>query len=192
MGNNYEKIKEAGNKLFSLVEVLNERYYAWILSNAVFPITGSIVSDIDIYKELDALDFAKQSRKIWVSLSVERNAYVFLGKIMVFFNLLKKDTQDMVSRPISLLFRLYDIIWVGVLFTLCLSSISLVANPLFEFVASLSGMYYRMINFGTLGCIMFILTYFRTKSILNLLVIYIITFLWYFLARYIITTNFAL
>jgi hypothetical protein len=28
MGNNYEKIKEAGNKLFSLVEVLNERYYA--------------------------------------------------------------------------------------------------------------------------------------------------------------------
>ncbi|MEI7563185.1 MAG: hypothetical protein WCJ39_06055 [bacterium] len=50
MGNNYEKIKEAGNKLFKLLENLNERYYAGVASKATFPIPYSIVSDIDIYK----------------------------------------------------------------------------------------------------------------------------------------------
>jgi CHAT domain-containing protein len=64
MGNNYEKIKEAGNKLFQLIETLNERYYAGVVSKATLPIFGSVVTDIDIYKQLDALDFARQSRKI--------------------------------------------------------------------------------------------------------------------------------
>ena len=58
--------------------MLNERYYAGVLSKATFPISGSIVSDIDIYRELDAMDFAKQSHKIGMSPSVQKNAYVFL------------------------------------------------------------------------------------------------------------------
>lgn len=192
MGNNYEKITEAGHKLFHLIEVLNDRYYSGITDKATLPISGSIVSDIDIYKELDALDFAKQSRKIWISLSVEKNAYVFLGKIVVFFNLLRKDTADMISRPISLLYRLYDIIWVGILFTACLSGFMIALNPLFLFVPNLSSMHYWMINFGVLWSIFFLLQYLRTKSILNLFAIYTLTFLLYFFFRYIITTNFAL
>ena len=192
MGNNYEKIKEAGNKLFRLIETLNERYYAGIRTKATLPIAGSIVTDVDIYRELDALDFAKQSRKIWISLSIEKNAYAFLGRIVIFFNLLTKDFQDMISRPISLLYRLYDIIWVSVLFTLCLAGFSIIINPLFQFVPSLFGVYYRMVSFGVLWAIIFILQYFRTKSILNLIMVYTLTFAIYYLFRYIITTNFAL
>jgi len=192
MGNNYEKIKEAGNKLFKLLENLNERYYAGVASKATFPIPYSIVSDIDIYKWLDEMDFAQQASKIGMSTSVQKNAYVFLGKIMLFFLFLKKDTLDMISRPISLLYRLYDILEIGVLFALCLSGLSIALNPLFQIVPSLFGLYYWMIDFGSLWLIMFSLKYIRTKSILNLFVIYILSILGYLLAHYIIITNFAL
>jgi hypothetical protein len=151
-----------------------------------------VVTDIDIYKQLDALDFARQSRKIWVPMSVDRNSYIFLWKLVIFASLFKKDILDIFSRPISLLYRLYDIIWLGVLFSLCLSWLMIVLNPLFQFIPSLVGMYYWMICFGALGAIIFILQYFRTKTILNLIVIYSLTILMYFFARYIITTNFAL
>ncbi|MEI7563186.1 MAG: hypothetical protein WCJ39_06060 [bacterium] len=96
------------------------------------------------------MDFAQQASKIGMSTSVQKNAYVFLGKIMLFFLFLKKDTLDMISRPISLLYRLYDILEIGVLFALCLSGLSIALNPLFQIVPSLFGLYYWMIDFGSL------------------------------------------
>ena len=192
MGNNYEKMKEAGTLLFKLTEELNKRYYTSILDKSTYPIRDSIVSDIDIYRELDKLEFAQQGRKIGVSLSVKKNIYAFLGRVMIFASLLQKDISDTISRPISMLYRLYDIIGIVVLFALCLSGSFLVLDALFQLMPSLFGMEYWMIQFGALGLIIYVLKYLRQKNLINLLMIYGGTVLLYLLARYFITTNFAL
>jgi hypothetical protein len=115
-----------------------------------------------------------------------------LGNAAVFRKFFQKDLVNVFSHPITLLYHLYDIIEFTVLTTLVLAGGFLVYNLLFYYMDNVSGVYYRMMRFGSLGLILFIGNHLKRKDIGNLILVYGGTVLLYWLLTNALIVNFAL
>lgn len=91
MGTNFENIRECIEDIFKMIEVINNQRYASIqkADDTISP--ESIVTNVDLDKELERLENVKILKSLGAHISLKDQDYATLGSLAIFRKFLQKD-----------------------------------------------------------------------------------------------------
>ncbi|MEI6774789.1 MAG: hypothetical protein WCL18_08715, partial [bacterium] len=91
MGTNFEKIRETIQELFMMIEKINDEWYASIQNPDDIITPNSLVTKVDLDRELDRMENIKILKMFHINISAKNQDYAILGAYGIFWNFLQKD-----------------------------------------------------------------------------------------------------
>ncbi len=192
MGTNFEKIRATIQELFKLIEKINDAYYASIQNPEDTISDESLVTNVDVEKELERMENVKILKSLWAKISLKNQDYAVFGSWAIFRKFLQKDIFLKLADVSWLLYGLYDITEFILLIIISLLGIYTLANELYLFATNQFGLAFSLVSMGIRGFVIYAARYFRNKSIGKLLLIMILAILMHYLLMWVVTSNFAL
>jgi len=192
MGTNFEKIRATIQELFKLIEKINDAYYASIQNPEDTISDESLVTNVDVEKELERMENVKILKSLWAKISLKNQDYAVFGSWAIFRKFLQKDIFLKLADVSWLLYGLYDITEFVLLIIISLLGIYTLANELYLFATNQFGLAFSLVSMGIRGFVIYAARYFRNKSIGKLLLIMILAILMHYLLMRVVTSNFAL
>jgi hypothetical protein len=192
MGNNYEKIRDLASEILEIMEHMEELTINLHPEQAHEIIKDSIVTDQDVQKEEMRLLYTQQKKALWAKISLLGNDYALFGKISLFWKFFQKDLVHLLMSPSTVLYYVHDTALVCVGFLLSMAGGFVVYNLLWPTVDNLDTFWFHLITWWILGLLLWLGSFWKKKSIGNLLLIYGVTILMYLLLIRLLTINFAL
>lgn len=192
MGTNFEKIREIIQEIFKMIEKINDKRYASI-QNANDTISNeSLVTKVDVDKELERMENVKILKSLGAHISLKNQDYAIFGSSAIFRKFLQKDFLLKVSNLWWLLYSLYDITEFIVVIVISLLWIYTLANDIYLFSTNQFSFAFSLISIGIRWIVIFASRYFRNKSVGKLLLIILIAIGLHYALMWMITANFAL
>ena len=192
MGTNFEKIREVIQEIFKMIEAINDVYYASIQNPNDTISDESLVTPVDVDKELERMENVKILKSLHAHISLKNQDYASFGSSAIYRKFLQKDTLFKLSNIWWLLYSLYDLAELVVLIVVVLLGIYTLANELYLFSMNQFGLAFSLISMGIRAVVIFAARYFRNKSVGKLLLIMILAILLHYFMMWVVTTNFAL
>lgn len=192
MGTNFEKIRETIQDIFKMIEVINDTYYASIQNPNDTISPQSLVTTIDVDKELERMENVKILKSLHAHISLKNQDYATFGPWAIFWKFLQKDFFFKIADIWWFLYSLYDITEFVLLIIITLLGIYTLANELYLFSMNQFGLLFSLVSMGIRGFVIFAARYFRNKSVGKLLLIMILAILMHYFMMWVVTTNFAL
>ena len=192
MGTNFEKIREVIQDIFKMIEAINDDYYASIQNPNDTILPESLVTPVDVDKELERMENVKILKSLGARISLKNQDYATFGSSAIFRKFLQKDFLLKIADLPSILYSLYDITEFVLLIVVTLLWIYTLANELYLFSTNQFGLAFSLISMGIRSAVIFAARYFRNKSVGKLLLIMILAILMHYLLMRVVTTNFAL
>lgn len=192
MGTNFEKIRETIQDIFKMIEAINDVYYASIQNPNDTISNESLVTPVDVDKELERMENVKILKSLHAHISLKNQDYATFGSSAIFRKFLQKDFLLKISDLWSILYSLYDVTEFVLLIVVTLLWIYTLANELYLFSTNQFGLAFSLISMGIRASVIFAARYFRNKSVGKLLLIMILAILMHYLMMRVVTTNFAL
>jgi hypothetical protein len=125
-------------------------------------------------------------------MSFTDHYYATLGKIWVYPNLIIKEAKNRTKQNkfTDLLYWTFDWLELFCVFFLIITSFLLLYKKIFG-MSNLVTNYYSILNIWLLGLLLYIFKQFRSKIILNIVVVYLIIFILFLLWKSFISSTFA-
>lgn len=192
MWTNYEKIRDMLQELFSIVDRIEEDYYASLedTSQSLFPWTT--VTAVDLERQVSVLEKVQQQQMFWGTVSVKRKDYVALWEILVYLMFLKKDFVNIFQNILLYVYRIFDWLQIGLLIILVLLWWSVVYFLLFSSTTSLFPLYYSFFSLGFLGLLTFLFSFIKARNPLVVWMLFILMIIFYFVGIPLLKHTFAL
>ncbi len=192
MGTNFEKIRDTIQELFTLLERIDNDYFASINDQTSTIAPDSLVTMTDVAKELERMEKVKILTSLGAKVSLKNQDYAIFGSWAIFRKFLQKDLILKFADLPGLLRSLYDIVELILLITLSLLGVYTLANEIYLFSVNQFGLAYMLMSVGLWGMVIFAARYFRNRNIGRLLLIIAVAILLHYLLMRAVTTNFAL
>ncbi len=192
MGTNFEKIRDTIQELFTIMERINDDYYASIQDTNATISNESLVTTVDVQRELERMENVKILKALHVKISLKNQDYAIFGPSAIYRKFLQKDILLKLSDISGLLRSLYDIAELVILVVVCLLGVYTLANEIYLFSVNQFGLSYMLMSIGLRGMVIFAARYFRDKNIGRLLLIILLAILLHYVLMRAVTTNFAL
>ncbi len=192
MGTNFEKIREVIQEIFKMIEVINDVYYDSIQNPNDTISSESLVTPVDVDKELERMENVKILKSLHAHISLKNQDYATFGSSAIFRKFLQKDFLLKIADLPSIVYSLYDVTEFVLLIVVTLLWIYTLANELYLFSTNQFGLAFSLISMGIRWAVIFAARYFRNKSVGKLLLIMILAILMHYLLMRVVTTNFAL
>jgi len=109
MGTNFEKIREVIQDIFKMIEAINDDYYASIQNPNDTILPESLVTPVDVDKELERMENVKILKSLGARISLKNQDYATFGSSAIFRKFLQKDFLLKIADLPSILYSLYDI-----------------------------------------------------------------------------------
>jgi len=109
MGTNFEKIREVIQDIFKMIEAINDDYYASIQNPNDTILSESLVTPVDVDKELERMENVKILKSLGARISLKNQDYATFGSSAIFRKFLQKDFLLKIVDLPSILYSLYDI-----------------------------------------------------------------------------------
>lgn len=192
MWTNYEKIRDMLQELFSIVDRIEEDYYASLedTSQSLFPWTT--VTSIDLERQVSVLEKVQQQQMFWGTVSVKRKDYVALWEILVYLMFLKKDFVHIFQNILLYVYRIFDWLQIGLLIILVVLWGSVVYFLLFSATTTLFPLYYSFFSLGFLGLLTFLFSFIKAKNPLVVGMLFVLMIVFYFVGIPLLKHTFAL
>lgn len=192
MGTNYEKIRDMLQELFSMVDHIEEDYYASLedTSQAIFSWTK--VTEVDLERQVSILEKVQQQQMFWWNVPVKRKDYVAFWAILVYLMFLKKDFLEMFQNIYFYVYRIFDWFQIGLLMICIILWGSILYLWLFSFENSLYIIYYSFFSLGFLGILAFIFSRIKAKNPLFVALLFVFMIVIYFVGIPLLKHTFAL
>ncbi|HBB03429.1 TPA: hypothetical protein DCZ39_00795 [Patescibacteria group bacterium] len=91
MGTNFEKIRDTIQEIFKMIEKMNDDYYASIQNPDDTILPDSLVTKVDVDKELERLENIRILKSLGAKISIKNQDYAILGTPAIFWKFLQKD-----------------------------------------------------------------------------------------------------
>lgn len=192
MGTNFEKIREIIEQIFQLIQKIDTTYYASLPVPPQTIFSESLITSIDVERELERLENIKILKSLGAHISLKNQDYATFGASAIFRKFLQKDLLHKLSNLSSIFSSLYDIGEFVFVIAVSLLGIYTVANEVYLFSDKQFGLAFSLISVGIWWLILFSARYFRNKNIGRLLILLGLAFIIHYLLMWLVTTNFAL
>ncbi len=192
LGTNFEKIRETIQEIFKLITTINNDYYASIQNPNDTISSTSLVTPVDVDKELERMENVKILKALGAHISFKNQDYATFGSSAIFRKFLQKDLLLRFSDPTSLLYNLLDLAEYVALIVLALLGVYTTINTVYLFSTNEYGYAYSLMSVGIRGIALFVANYFRKKEMGRLLLLVALIIIVYYIGMRAITTNFAL
>lgn len=192
LGTNFEKIKTTIQAIFVMIEAINTQWYASIQDSASTILSESLVTPVDVERELDKMENIKILKSLGVKIEVKNQDYVVLGPYAIFWKFFQKDFMHKAADIGWLFYSLFDIIEFIFVAAVALLGVYTLANDAFLFSTNQYGFAFSMINIGIWWLVFFILRHLRNNFVSRLIVLAASAIVLHYLFMWLVTTNFAL
>ncbi len=192
MGTNFEKIRETIQDIFKLIETINDDYYASIQNPNDTIIAGSVVTPVDVDKEIERMENIQILKSIGAKISLKNQKYSIFGSSVIFWKFLQKDLLLKVSNIPNVLYNIFDLTEFVLVIIVVLLGISATMNDVFMFSTNEYGFASSLMNIGVRAIALFVANFFRKKLMGRLLLLIIWVIVVHYIGMRAITTNFAL
>jgi len=91
MGTNFEKIRETIQEIFTMIEKINDDYYASIQNPNDTISSESLITPVDVDKELERMENVKILKSLHAHISLKNQDYATFGSSAIFRKFLQKD-----------------------------------------------------------------------------------------------------
>jgi hypothetical protein len=98
MGTNFEKIRDTIQELFAIMETIDNEWYASIQNPSTTILPGSIVTPVDVDRELDRMETTKILKSLNAKIAGKNQDYVLFGSSAIFWKFLQKDLSLKISN----------------------------------------------------------------------------------------------
>ncbi len=191
MWTNYEKIRDMLQDLFSLVDRIEEDYYASLQDSSQVLFDGTQVTSVDLERQVSILEKVQQQQMFWWSVSVKRKDYVAFWETLLYLFFLKKDFLHVFDNILLYVYRIFDFLQIGLLFVFVFFSLALVYFS-FSSTTEPVSIYYALVSFGFLWCLAYFFSLLRIKSPLLVIVFFALMMVLYFVGVPLLKNTFAL
>lgn len=192
MWTNYEKIRDMLQELFSIVDRIEEDYYASLEDSSEKLFDWTSVTAIDLERQVSILEKVQQQQMFWWNVSVKRKDYVAFGEVLIYLMFLKKDFIELFQKILLYVYRIFDFIQLGLIIILVFLWWSIVYFLLFSSSKSLDNIYYSFFTLWFLWLLSFLFSYIKFKNPLLVSVFFVIMVVLYFVWIPILKHTFAL
>jgi hypothetical protein len=191
MWTNSEKIKESLQKLFQTIEELEPDYYKILAKDWKKISEESIITDIEIIKEDNKLQYAINKNKAWLTGNSNNQYYLILNKLGIFLSLLKTDLMSKAVDFKKVISKIYDLIEIALILISC-EIIFYMIFSYFTIGSDLWNLFSVMINVSIIGISFSFFKSLSDKSIYIFYGIIPICIVLFFIIKSFIISNFAL
>lgn len=190
MWTNYEKIRDMLQELFSLVDHIEEDYYDSLkdTSNALFPWT--IVTEVDLEKQVSILEKIKQQQMFWGTIPVNRKDYVAFGEILSYLVFLKKDFLLFLKNILNYIRNIFDIFQLILIVIFIILSWGIVFSLISWWW--INTVYYSFFSLWFLGLLVYLFSLIKTKNPLYIILLFVLMIITYFISMPLLKNTFAL
>ncbi len=192
MGTNFEKIRETIEEIFKLIETMNDDYYASIQNPNDTIISDSVVTPVDVDKELERMENIRILKSLGAKISLKNQDYSVFGSSAIFRKFLQKDLLLKVSDITNLLYYAFDLTELVMLIILVLLGVYATTNDVFLFSTNGYGLAFSLMSVGIRSIGLFIANSFKKKIFGRLLLFILCIIILHYIGMRAITTNFAL
>ncbi len=91
MGTNFEKIRDTIQEIFKIIERINADYYASIQNRNDTILPGSIITSVDIDKEVERMENIRLLKSLGAKISLKNQDYATFGPSAIYRKFLQKD-----------------------------------------------------------------------------------------------------
>ena len=109
MGTNFEKIREVIQEIFKMIEAINDVYYDSIQNPNDTISSESLVTPVDVDKELERMENVKILKSLHAHISLKNQDYATFGSSAIFRKFLQKDFLLKIADLPSIVYSLYDV-----------------------------------------------------------------------------------
>ncbi|MDD3263167.1 MAG: hypothetical protein PHR61_05010 [Candidatus Absconditabacteria bacterium] len=192
MGTNYEKIRDMLQELFSIVDRIEEDYYASLEDSSEKLFDGTSVTAVDLERQVSILEKVQQQQMFGGNVSVKRKDYVAFGEVLIYLMFLKKDFIELFQKILLYVYRIFDFMQLGLIIILVFLGGSVVYFLLLSSSKWLDNIYYSFFTLGFLGLLSFLFSYIKSKNPLLIGVLFVVMIVLYFVGIPILKHTFAL
>jgi len=192
MWTNTEKMKDDIHQIFQIIENIENEYYDSLKENWKEILPDSLVTDLEISRELDRLENITKIKKLWLHIPYSWQDYSIFGRFGIVWKFLQRDFIYKISNLTNVFYSLYDLFELVIITMVFLLWVYIVINPLFLFSEDIIPVYFSLINLGTLWFITFFTKFFRRKNLWRLIILVPFIIIIYYILINIVNTNFAL
>jgi len=169
LGTNHERIVELTEEMTTLLESMETDFYNANTDKEKKIFEDSIVTDIDITKELNKIDKIEQIKSVGGKIKSTEQDYQVFGKSFLFLKILYKDFIYLFKTPqhlTNMLYNTYDLVELGIIVILVQVSIYILANTIFVFSTNSNYEYFYTIyiKIGLIWILLFCARYLRLQS----------------------------
>lgn len=194
---NHERIKELIEEITTMLEIMENEYFAANPNEAEKIFDGSIVTDVDIQKELSTLDKIEGLKTIGWKIKTSEQDYLLLGKYAIFRKLLLKDILHIFKTPkhlADMIYNAYDLVELGLLFVAISVVVYTIMDTIFLWSNSVVYDYFYqiLISYGIIWLLVFWARHLRKKNIPLLLALVPWIIVVYYIVINLINNNFSI
>jgi len=192
MGTNFEKISETIQEISKILEKINTEYYSRIQNpnETIFP--DSLVTPIDVEKEVEKMENVKMLKELGAKISLKNQDYATFGSFAMYWKFLQKDVLSKWSNISWVVYNLFDIAELILVLVIASLGIYTLANEIYVFSLNQYGLSFSLISIGTRGVLLFIGRYIRNKTLGRWVMLIAAIVLLHYFILWMVTTNFAL
>lgn len=192
MGTNYEKIRDMLQELFSIVDRIEEEYYASLedTSQSIFPWT--MVTAVDLERQVSILEKVQKQQMFWGTIPVKRKDYVAFWDVLVYLFFLKKDFITLFQNILLYVYRIFDWLQIALLMLVVFLSLAVIYFLLFSPTTSLSSIYYSLFSLGFFWLLGYLFSLIKAKNPLFVGVLFVSMIIIYFISIPLLKHTFAL
>lgn len=197
LGTNHERIVELVEETTAIVENIESEYYNATSTQEKKIFEDSIVTDIDINKELNKITKIEQLEGVWWKIKNIEKEYQIFGGNIIFLKMLYRDFFYLIKTPermTNIFYSAYDLIELIIIFVIIQTNIYTIANSIFLFSDNFNYEYFHIVGIKTwvLWWLIFCSRWLRKrkKSILIILIPAVI--IAYYILIKIINNNFSI
>ncbi len=182
MGTNIDKITDALEIIFGLMERIDLEYLEVQKEHEVAIMKDSLISDTDVVGELDKYNKAQKVQLAGTSKNAEDHYYIFFWKLWIYQKFLTKELFGRLQKVTDILYSIFDYLELFVIMILLISIVYIRLYPLIIISADTSSIYQSMIGWGVLGMSTTIVRFMRGKKPIPLLILsWVLIFLYFYL-----------
>jgi len=191
MWTNYEKIRDMLQELFSIVDRIEEDYYASLEDSSEKLFDWTSVTAVDLERQVSILEKVQQQQMFWWNVSVKRKDYVAFGEVLIYLMFLKKDFIELFQKILLYVYRIFDFMQLGLIIILVFLWWSVVYFLLLSSSKWLDNIYYSFFTLWFLWLLSFLFSYIKSKNPLLIWVFFVVMIVLYFVWIPILKHTFA-
>ncbi len=189
MGSNIPKMRSLVSDAYKMMEEMEMQYLDQQKAAEATLIESSVVTHLDLIREYEKYEKAQKVKKGNLEKTPSDIYYIFFGKTGMYQRFLGKDIRKKLENRGEILYKGIDYLITFIF--MCI--VRLTITSLYQhYVLKQEVFFFTFVDFGLMGLILMAINRLKKRNTFQILMLFIIGVVLYFVLRYLLITNFAL